>query len=229
MHRRLDVTGSTNDDARAWARAGAPHGSAVSARRQTAGRGRLGRRWDSDGDGNVHLSVILRRDWPAARVPMVCLAAAVAVAEEVGDVYAIKWPNDVLAPDGRKVSGILAEAEWTGGRLDFVVVGIGVNVVTAPDLPTATALRACDGVARDADLLAEHLVERLVHLVELPTEALLERWRARSATLGREVRIGEVRGTATDIDGDGALVVRTGAGPVRVLAGDVELVGRFAP
>ncbi|MCB9685735.1 MAG: biotin--[acetyl-CoA-carboxylase] ligase [Alphaproteobacteria bacterium] len=226
MLRSVDVTASTNDDARAWAREGAPHGAAVVARRQTAGRGRLGRRWESEAAGNVYLSVILRRRWEPSRVPLACLAAAIAVAEEAGEAYGIKWPNDVLAPDGRKVSGILAEAEWEGGELAFLVVGVGVNVSAAPALPTATSLCA-DGTPRDADDFARAVVRRLIEVVELPSEVLLDRWRARSATLGRRVRVGEVEGVAEDVDTDGALLVRTATGPTRVLAGDVELIGRF--
>jgi BirA family biotin operon repressor/biotin-[acetyl-CoA-carboxylase] ligase len=224
--RFLGTTGSTNDDARAWAAAGAPHGSTVVAEAQTAGRGRLGRRWESPPAGNLYLSTVIRRDWPPARVPLLCLAAAVAVAEVAGEAYRIKWPNDVLAPDGRKVAGVLAEAEWEDRRLRFAVVGVGVNVRAAPALPTAQRLEA-DGVPRDPRVLARELVAALlVHADREPADLLLL-WKERSATLGREVRVGEVTGLAVGLDADGALVVRTAGGDRRVLAGDVEMIGDF--
>lgn len=227
-------TGSTNDDLRRRAFTGAPQGTALVADRQTGGRGRLGRGWDAPPGAAVLLSVVLRTRIPIARVPLLCLGAAVATLEAseatarapIG--LGIKWPNDVLAPDGRKVAGVLAELELVGGQVDFVVVGIGVNVGAAPPLPGASCLTDWAVEPLDRAALAARIVRGVLDLADLArrdASALLDRWRARSVTLGREVAVGEVRGRAEDIDADGALIVRTPEGPRRILAGDVTMIG----
>lgn len=220
---RVGVVGSTNDEARRLAADGAPHGTAVLADAQTAGRGRLGRRWEAPPGACVLMSVVVRTPLPPERVALLSLGAAVATARACGEAYRIKWPNDVLAPDGRKVAGILAEAEWDAGRLRFAVVGIGVNVRAAPDLPGAGYLEAL-GPPRDRDTLALAIRDGVLAEAERAgrdPDGLLAGWRAASHTLGRHVRVGVVEGTAIDVDAAGALVVRTQAGVERVLAGDV--------
>jgi BirA family transcriptional regulator, biotin operon repressor / biotin---[acetyl-CoA-carboxylase] ligase len=228
MIHRVPVTTSTNDDLRALALAGAPHGTAVLADVQTGGRGRLGRRWDSPPGANVLLSVLVRLPIPPSRLALVTLGAAVATATACGPAYRIKWPNDVLAPDGRKVAGILAEAEWANGLPEFVIVGVGVNVGAAPPLPTATRLDD-DGTVHDRDTVAADVLRGILVWAETLVDdvrPVVDAWRARSATLGARVRVNDVEGVALDIGDDGALVVRTDDGTVqRVLAGDVAMVG----
>lgn len=229
---RVASTGSTNDDARALASAGAPHGTAVSADVQTGGRGRLGRTWVATG-GSVALSIVLRPDIPAERLPLVCLAAAVGTAEVCGPGWRIDWPNDVVDDRGRKVAGILAEAEWAGGRPAFVVVGIGVNVGSAPTGLDGNEA-ACLGPDRQRDEVADAVgaaVLRWVDAVERDPEAVLAAWRARAGVLGARVRItgagGQVvSGVARDIDAAGALLVDGDDGVAhRILAGDVRMIG----
>ena len=223
----LATTTSTNDELRRLAQDGAPHGAAVVAEHQSAGRGRLGRVWEAPPGSAVLLSVLIRRPLPAGKVPLLCLGAAVATARAAGAHYRIKWPNDVLAPDGRKVAGILAEAEWGSGELSYAILGIGVNVSAAPPLDTAACLEEIGGPC-DRLALVERIVEGvLAEAARIETEpaSMLDEWRSRSATLGRVVRIGEVVGTAVDIDPDGALRVLGDDGrEVRVLTGDVEMV-----
>lgn len=224
--RWVDETASTNADARAWAEAGAPHGAAVLAGRQTAGRGRLGRRWES-ADGAVLLSIVLRPPLALRDAPLLCLGAAVAAAEVGGPELRIKWPNDVLAPDGGKVAGILAEVQGEGSRLSYAVLGIGMNVGSTPrDIAEARALRG----DRDPLEVGVALVRAVLHTTRelvLSPDAVLGRWRARSATLGHRVRVGGVEGEAVDLDPDGALRIRVEDGSLRrVVAGDVEMVGR---
>ncbi|MEZ4236748.1 MAG: biotin--[acetyl-CoA-carboxylase] ligase [Myxococcota bacterium] len=225
---RLAEAGSTNDEARRLAAGGAPHGTAVTAARQTAGRGRLGRSWVS-AEGAVALSVVVRPAMAPERVPLLTLAAAVAVARCCGEGWAIKWPNDVVGARGEgKVAGILAEADWAGGALAFAVLGIGVNVTDAPPDVGAAALAAL-GPPPDRDELVDALVQEVVRWVDRLAHdgaaPVLDAWRARSNTLGQQVAVGEVRGTALDVDVDGALLVRDAAGAVhRILAGDVALV-----
>lgn len=219
--------GSTNAELKRLARDGAAHGTALFARRQTDGRGRLGRAW-AGGEGNVHLSVLVRpRGWPIARAPLACLAAAVATCEAVGRGCVIKWPNDVLAPDGRKVAGVLAEVEGDGGVVSALIIGVGVNVVTAPPLPSAACLAEL-GEPPDAVALAEAIAAgtlRWCASLDCAPVGVLGRWRELSGTLGRRVRIGGIEGIADDIDADGALIVRTDDGARRrIVAGDVEMV-----
>ena len=173
------------------------------------------------------MSVLIRRTLPSARVPLLTLCAAVAVAEAVPGLL-IKWPNDLLSPDGRKVCGILAEAEFESGHLDFAIVGIGLNVHGAPDLPHATSLDAAlPQHGHQIDDLASQIRQRLLVIasdLEVDTQGVLNRWRGRAHTLGREVRVDRVEGVAVDVDAAGALIIETADGPVTVRAGDVHLV-----
>lgn len=222
--RRLDTTTSTNDDARAWAEAGAPHGATVTARLQTAGRGRLGRTWVAAAGTQLAMSVVVRGDHGADRVAWIPLGAAVAVAEALGPAVRIKWPNDLLAPDDRKLGGILCEAEWSQGRLRYAIVGIGVNVTDAPPGLPATSLAAM-GLPAAAEDLAERVQASLLRALEQPVSALHAAWCARSATLGRRVRVGEVEGVAEALLDDGGLRIRRDDGrPDVIRSGDVSLV-----
>jgi BirA family biotin operon repressor/biotin-[acetyl-CoA-carboxylase] ligase len=218
--------GSTNDVVRELARTGAPHGMAVATDTQTGGRGRLGRTWVMPPGAGLALSILVRRLLPPNRVPLVCFAAAVATADACGPTFRIKWPNDVVHPERKKVAGILAEAEWEGGVPAWVVVGIGVNVREAPPLDTATSL-ASHGATPDLRDLADRITRDTLAWIDMLGEqpaTLLDAWRAR-AWLGARVRIGELEGVGEDVDDDGALLVRNEAGVTKVTAGDVHIVG----
>jgi BirA family biotin operon repressor/biotin-[acetyl-CoA-carboxylase] ligase len=248
--RAVAETGSSNADLLAAAGAGAAEGTVLVAEAQTAGRGRLGRRWASPPRAGLTFSVLLRPGGvPAALLGWLPLLAGVAAAASVRDVAAVdatlKWPNDVLAGE-RKLGGILAERTGTA-----VVVGIGINVWQAradlpPDSPaTSLVLAAGAGIAGpEADAggpgLRERLLARLLDELECrylswrdqasPGDAgacgLREEYVRRCATLGREVTVTmpgtePVTGTATGVDGAGRLEVRTAAGLAAVTAGDV--------
>lgn len=222
---------STQDAVRAWANDAhtpAPHGAVQTAERQTAGRGRRGRAWTTTG-GTLVFSVLLRPkalDLSPARLPLLPLAAGVALRAGAG-VGGLKWPNDLLAPDGRKFAGVLLEAEYRGDTVRRAVLGIGFNVSAAP--PGAAHLAEFRPELTRAALLADVLAE-LEHWLTAPAPELLAAWRAASVTLGRPVRVQTggalVEGVARDLTADGALVVDTGGGPVTIGAGDVELVAR---
>jgi BirA family biotin operon repressor/biotin-[acetyl-CoA-carboxylase] ligase len=230
-------TGSTNSEAFAWALAGAPDGAIVLADEQTAGRGRLGRTWLAEPGSSLLFSVILRPALAPEMLGRVPLLGAVALAEcleGLGLAARIKWPNDVQI-EGRKVSGILAEAVWQGERLAGVVLGIGVNVRRAAlSQAQARALGAITieealGQALDRGRLLRDLRDcRDAWLPRAGDAALLAAWRSRAGMLGRPVTVqqGErmLTGIAQDIDEQGALLVRDAQGTLhRLLAGDVSL------
>lgn len=245
-----DETESTNDDAKRGAKNGEPHGALWVAESQRKGRGRQGRVWLSPPGENLLFSVLLRIPCLPARVPPVSLACGLAVrdavARAVGDDadVLVKWPNDVLVKrrgDGRtrKVSGILVESGLVGSRVDYVVVGIGINVHTlafpeeVAELATSVAIErndrgmlgSPDRAAILADVLAglDHDVEQVAHRGLALVHTRLSRY---DALLDREVEsdTGELRGTASGIDPDGRLMVRTADGTiVRVTSGEVRL------
>ncbi len=230
-------TGSTNSEASAWALEGAPDGAIVLAEEQTAGRGRLGRTWLAAPGSSLLLSVIVRPVLPSEMLGRVPLLGAVALAEcleGLGLAARIKWPNDVQI-DGRKVSGMLAEAVWQGDRLAGVVLGIGVNVRRSALTEAQTralgaiTLEEALGQAPDRGPLLRDLLARLDGWLPRASDpALLAAWRSRARLLGRPVIAcqGEqtLAGIALDIDEQGALLVRDSQGIVhRLLAGDVSL------
>lgn len=215
----IESVDSTNRLARCRAGRGAGHGTAIAAHVQTAGRGRLGRVWSSI-PGNLHLSVVLRRPWTGLELPWVTLASGVAVIDAIGGAFRLKWPNDLLDQEDRKLGGILAEAEWRSGVLDYVVVGVGMNVAGHPPGLDATCLWD-HGLSPNLERLAQRIADSLSQL-ELTDVA--QSWTDRSCTLGREVSVGAVTGTAVGLDHDGALLVKTGGRVRRVVSGDLGFI-----
>lgn len=227
-------TGSTNDDAWALAKAGAPHGSIVLADTQTAGRGRLGRSWFSPPEHNLYFSMILRPSTAPAETALITLAAGVALAEVLE--LQLKWPNDVVDSSFRKVAGLLSEMDVVAGKVAFVVLGVGLNVNQPEfpaDLPLAASLRMLGGAELDRHGLLALLLPVLdhrIHQIHLERPAVLQAWSALSATTGRRVRVGGLEGTALGLRGDGALQVRDDGGRLHhVVAGDVLPVETHHP
>jgi BirA family biotin operon repressor/biotin-[acetyl-CoA-carboxylase] ligase len=237
----LAQVGSTNDVALAARGAGAPDGFAVLADRQTAGRGRLGRTWESAAGVGIYTSVLLRPQAPADRAPLLTLAAGIAAAETVqahtGLLPRLKWPNDIQL-DGRKLGGILVEGTTLEGRLNEAVVGIGLNVnQEAADFPAelragAVSLRMVLGRPVDRVDLVVGLYYSLEHWYRIFRDgewrSILDRGRAWSAVLGQPVEVrssaGRWWGLAWDLDQDGALIVRDEGGALRrVVAAEVSI------
>jgi BirA family transcriptional regulator, biotin operon repressor / biotin---[acetyl-CoA-carboxylase] ligase len=213
------TTTSTNDRARELARAGAPHGTLVSAAEQTAGRGRQGRAWIAPADRALLISLVLRE-----AEPLLTLAAGVAVASVVGARAQIKWPNDVLLADGRKVAGILAESR---PQEDWTVLGIGLNVaVRDQDLPVGLR-RQAGSLGRPADDIQPILGELLGELerwLAAPATSVLGAWEPRDALRGAAVCWSDGHGIARGVDGGGRLVVALDDGSeVALEAGEVHL------
>jgi BirA family biotin operon repressor/biotin-[acetyl-CoA-carboxylase] ligase len=242
----LDDTDSTNRVAGELARQGAAHGTAVVAEGQSAGRGRLGRRFFSPPHLNLYTSIVLRPNLDTARAPTTILAAAIAVAESVeafvddpGTVE-IKWPNDVLV-GGLKTSGILMEMGAEATRVAHLVLGIGVNLnVDRAALPEefralATSLSTHRGARVDRVAFAARLYDTLERVLDDHAgggfDAVRARFETRFRMRGKCVRVLDAGGAAPAIDGvaagidaDGALLVDGDDGHRhRVVAGDVTI------
>lgn len=229
--------GSTNDLARKLANNHAPEGTLVIADEQTAGRGRLGRRWEAPPNTSLLVSIIFRPRLPpllAYRLVMACgLAVAEACEERFGVIVEMKWPND-LQLDGKKFVGILPESAIVGDTMIWTVVGIGVNVnqiIASPNplAGTATSLRMVTGQKHDRAALLAHVMTCLNKWYDrLEKDALIDAWRSRCITLGRRIQAtipgGNFTGLAEDIDTYGALWVVDNAGQrYRLTASEVTL------
>jgi BirA family biotin operon repressor/biotin-[acetyl-CoA-carboxylase] ligase len=236
-------TVSTNTVASQLAAEGAAEGTVVLADAQTGGKGRLGRRWESPPGVNVYCSVILRPPISPLHSPQLTLLSAVATAEAIertsGLVPAIKWPNDILV-NGFKVAGMLNELSAETERVDYLILGIGVNVNMERDQFPGDLRHPASSLALEAGRAVERIPfvqSLLVSLDRLYDEYLRngfppvrDAWLARSAVMGRRVKVdtgsGIVFGTVEGIDEIGALLLKTDGGSLeRVLAGDVSVVG----
>ena len=231
----VPVIGSTNDRARALLAEPGGEGTVVVADVQTAGRGRLGRSWQSPPGVNLTLSVGLRPRLAAADAWMLSATAALAVLDPASRhaALSLKWPNDVLAADGRKVAGILIETSIDGDRVRDAAIGIGINVnwlrseMPADLAAGATSLADVAGTRLDRVALLASLLDHLdAGVMALESGSTpLERYRQACVTIGREVAVegpaGRVEGRAIGIDDHGGLVVETADGPVTVTSGDV--------
>jgi BirA family biotin operon repressor/biotin-[acetyl-CoA-carboxylase] ligase len=240
-----EALGSTQERARELARAETPHGTLVVARIQTGGRGRLGRRWGSPA-GGLWISLVLRPDFDASLASRVTQTAAVGVAKALwsfGVEARIKWPNDLLVA-GHKVCGILAESgvkyatEGCPGppgirRLDYVILGVGVNANLDPadlavrDREIATVRSELGHDVNLLELLRTllfHLDAELQRIEDFVT--VLDDWRVLNCTLGERVRVrrfGEVlEGRALDLSPEGALLLQTPRGIVQLFEGEIE-------
>jgi BirA family biotin operon repressor/biotin-[acetyl-CoA-carboxylase] ligase len=222
--------GSTMDTARELAKGGAGEGTIVIAEAQTRGRGRLSREWLSP-EGGIYFTLVLRPKISPAFAPRINLMASVAVAATIrklcGLKAEVKWPNDVLI-EGGKVCGILAEMDAEMDVVNFVNVGIGINVNTyIPQFEkTVTSLK--DMLGREIsrkEFLSALLMEIERQRPLLMKTDLLQEWKKLSVTLNKDVRIvapGEVIvGRAIDIDTTGALIVKERNGSLKkAVAGD---------
>ncbi|HJS59243.1 MAG TPA: biotin--[acetyl-CoA-carboxylase] ligase [Vicinamibacteria bacterium] len=243
---RFESLGSTNDLLRERARGGALGWHVVMAQRQTAGRGRLGRRWVSRA-GDLFLSLLLRPGDVATEVLAVLpLMAGVAVsraADEWGVPTRLKWPNDVLV-GGQKLAGILAEASSAGLDVEHVVLGVGMNLALDPPehlRGVATSVYAETGQVPTPDEAAAAVLAAFLDVARRfapkGASAVVSAWCERSVDWwGREVEVASggsrIAGRALGVDEDGALVLETGSGRIRVLSGEaraLRLAEQHAP
>ena len=229
----LETVDSTQTEIQRLAAAGAPEGTVVTARHQRAGRGRRGHDWWDAPGQSLLCSVLLRPACAPAAVPQLSLvgglAVAEALAESAGVRARIRWPNDVLV-DGRKVSGVLAEATSAGGeRVQHAVLGIGINLAQTafPEeiAARATSLRLLTGRDPDADAVLGALLaalgQRYAEWGGGGFAALRLAWLACSTLPGQPVRLPDgTEGRGEDVGADGILLARGADGrPVRVVSG----------
>lgn len=245
----LESTGSTNADAKGLAEEGAPHGTTVAADRQTAGRGRRGRSWESPAGASIYFTIVIRPDFAPDKASMVTLVMALSVADAIREMTGldtgIKWPNDIVV-NGKKVVGILTEMSMTPemNEIQFLVAGVGVNVnQNGPaDFPeelrgTASSLRTESGQLIDRAALLERILTRFeadYEIFERTLDLSVLRARYESGLVGKNavVRVldpaGEYTGISRGITETGELVVEREDGErVLVYAGEVSVRGLY--
>jgi BirA family transcriptional regulator, biotin operon repressor / biotin---[acetyl-CoA-carboxylase] ligase len=224
---RLAAIDSTQRYAADLAARGAADGTVVVADTQTAGKGRRGRVWHDVPGACLLVSVVVRSSLPVPRLPMLSLAAGVAVVdalEDVGVRARLKWPNDALV-GGRKIAGILLERHGHA-----VVLGVGINVspgAIPPDVAARATSVAGERGTADREVLLTALLAALTRwrtvLERDGFEPVRMGWTERAAGLGQRITVDGIEGTALGLDDDGALLVATPGGTRRVVAGDVAL------
>lgn len=232
----FDVIDSTNEEAKRLAGAGEPGPIWITAARQTAGRGRRGRSWDSP-TGNLAATLMIRPGRPANECAQLSFAAAIAACDMLqhfapAAALRVKWPNDVLA-NGTKLVGILLESASKGGEPpDWLAIGIGANLATHPEgleYP-ATSLKALGAAVPSADDALLHLAANFAGWYDAWASQgfapLRDAWLARAQGVGGRIRARlateETTGVFEGIDGSGALILRETAGTVRhIAAGEV--------
>lgn len=239
----LSEVDSTNSEAERRLAVGQEAPFAVLARAQTAGRGRLGRRWHSAQAGNLYLSLAFRPFIPPDRLKPFTLWMGLALCTHVERRFALrlglKWPNDLQTPDGRKVAGMLTEARLDADSVRELVFGVGLNLLGAPkDFPAeirtvAGSLEHALGRVLDVNQEAALIIQALFKAWEDFEEGIWSRsfraqWSAHDVLTGKSVRVGlrgkPVAGIVDGIDAEGSLILRTGGGRKTVVSsGEVTL------
>ncbi len=235
-------TDSTNLRAKSLADRGAPEGTVVIAESQTEGRGRRGRTWFSPAGEGIYVSVILRPALSPNEASRLTLLAAVAAAETLLHLTSlnvrIKWPNDIMVR-GKKLAGILTQVSTEMDAVDYIVVGLGINVNTPlKDFPddlrsSATSIQAeMNGPFPRISLLRlylERFEDRYEMFKQSGFQPILERWKELSDIIGKKIRVDLLNhhcmGEVLDIDQDGILILRDQDGTLqRILSGNVTLL-----
>lgn len=230
-------TASTNDDARALAREGAPEGTVVLASSQSAGRGRLGRTWASPA-GGAYLSIVLRPSVAPAELAPLALVVGLGVArgleEHFGVTASLKWPNDVVLASG-KLAGVLLEMSAETDRVNWVVAGVGLNVRRNDDGPPAPGAAFLDDavpgvrIARAAAAVLDGISGVYAQWSGSGFPALRDEYQARSSLIGQDVTVRDMTdvvraaGTVMGVDPEGRLLIATLGGMESVVAGEVTL------
>lgn len=239
----LETVGSTNEYLKSLGHKGLAHGTVATAREQTAGKGRLGRKWVSKKDENIYFSVLLRPELSPMEVsgitPVAGLAVCKAIREFCNIDCKIKWPNDVIISN-KKLVGILTEMSAEFDAVDFIVIGIGINLDQA-EFPEevknkATSIFIETGKKPDKNkflaLVLKHLETELTKSNYKINETNLEDYKNLCATIGRKVTCrknnGEIQGTAVNVNNNGELEVKAEDNSlITVNSGEVVIQGIY--
>lgn len=225
--------GSTSDEITRRAKAGETAGLAVLALKQTAGRGSRGRAWTAP-EGNLSLSVLLRPSCPASEAGLFSLLTGIAVADALTQLGAenlmLKWPNDILCQNA-KMAGILIDAAPENGRLNWLAIGIGVNLLAAPEVPgRATTSLAVQGLKVTPEVAARAILTHLASWSEAPAAEIREAWLARGHALGTELDIAyagqRLKGRFAGLSINGELLLQRENRVETLNTGEVLLAGR---
>jgi BirA family biotin operon repressor/biotin-[acetyl-CoA-carboxylase] ligase len=237
FHKRID---STNTHAKELALKGAPHGTVVLAEEQTAGKGRLDRKWLSPGHENLLFTILLKPTLKAENIFTLTMILAVSAIDTIKEMAGlnvlIKWPNDLYI-NIKKLAGILTEFSIKDGFVEYVIIGLGLNVNWMPGqgdglLYDATSILAESGIRVSRNELLTGILKRFEisyeAVIACKMEGLHSRWNELSLVIGRDVEIISIdeviRGKAIAIDREGALILENNRGEeIRVLSGDVSL------
>jgi len=222
-HPELD---STMNRAKELARAGCSPYTVVIADRQTEGRGRMQRVWQSE-EGGLYFSMVLRPSLPPKEGPLVNFAVALDLVSALerccGIAAQVKWPNDVLVGE-RKIAGILSQMEFEAEQISFINIGVGLNLNNRPevtDKPAVSALQLTGRRVNRAEVLSWFLDRFEQRMATFSRPAVIADWKARTVTLGRRVTIATVRdtyeGLAVDVDEDGGLILEMADGVRRTV------------
>ncbi len=236
----FDSIDSTNNCAKAVAGCGAKEGTIIFAEHQTAGKGRLGRQWQSNPHENLIFSIVLRPKAGAEALNLLPLCVAVAVAQALeqrtGLSVECKWPNDLLISD-KKVAGILIESTVKQNRVENVVIGIGINVNQSTfggELnKKATSLKIELGHEVDRSSLFQSILQSIEstysHVTSKGFQSILPSWLSRTSMLNRQISVSQegtvFSGIVKGLSNEGGLVLRTGTSEKTLFAGDVTIVG----
>jgi BirA family transcriptional regulator, biotin operon repressor / biotin---[acetyl-CoA-carboxylase] ligase len=236
--RCFETLDSTNIRAKTLLKEDARHGTVVIAEEQTAGRGRVGRAWNSEKGKNLTFSAIIQPTMPSNKYGILSLLAGVAIAEAVQKVTQLapqcKWPNDVYI-GSKKVCGILCEAVFTGGKPPAVVIGIGINVNQnefSPELQKiATSIFIETGKQFNRFEILGSILQSMEHWLNIleagDTATIISTWRTFSYLKGREITIDHfgrlTKGIAGDICDDGGMMVHADGQDIKVMAGDINV------
>lgn len=240
-YKQLD---STNTEIARLAMQGTEHGAVVVAEEQTAGKGRRGRSWESPAGENIYMSILLRPNCKPEKAPMLTLVMAYSVAQVIRELgfseVQIKWPNDLVL-SGRKICGILTEMQLKDSEIDYVVVGVGINVNTRKfpaeleDKATSLFLQSGREFARES--IVEHVVEKFEHAYQQFMEVedlsfLQDTYNSMLVNAGKEVRVlepgNEYIAYSQGINSGGELIVRTPNGEEKAIyAGEVSVRGIY--
>lgn len=238
----FDSISSTNTYAKELAAKGAAEGTVVIADHQTAGRGRFGRNWQAETGLNLLFSLIIRPAMSMDRIGLLPFFAAVGIALAVEDVAGItcecKWPNDLLY-HGKKYCGILMESAVQKGKLDYAVIGIGLNVNQKNFVDglnsKATSLSNECGMEFDRKEIYRQIISSLERLYQPVCKgdftAVIREWKSRTAIFGKQIKFTMakevIRGVALGLASDGGLIVETNSQERILYAGDVTLINEI--